>query len=289
MSDTRNQVIEKFKRMELDLQNPISKRDFENHVTTSDYWQYSLFCKNYALSEDFTNQIKAYGLFNFLAYYHSKHGSLHGSNISVWENVKGSGLGLDDISFSDISLYKLESVPLADYNWYSRKFPLNQQHNHLERKSQIRKMILKNQEVKEFFYPPIIGYRFGDDIYVIEGARRISSVLSDPTASIANVEIFVTDLYVPEGSSEPIARNLKYYLDADEASEQKKRYEDLKIKSDPKSRYAIFDYAQKREFLYPDIGQQISAIMKYIMTNDKTDVEFMWNAIQNIKNIHPKT
>ena len=277
------QITDRFEEIEADLTKDLTERKIENIIPLRDLYSYSIFCKNYIQEPNFEQHLNYFAYQNFIAFYYKKHGTLRGSNIIAWDNTPLKGI--DDVRFLDHSIYKLENLQVADYNWYSRKYPLYNQHNHLQRKTQIKKMIEQNRETQEFFYPPIIGYRFGDDIYVLEGTRRISSILQDEQNSITNIDIFVVDLIVNEDGKNQ-AKNLHYFIQ--NSPSQIQSYQNLKIRNEASTGYYVFDYAQKREFIYPDLGQQITAIMKYIMTNDRTDVESMWTEIQRIRNEYPK-
>lgn len=275
-------IEDMFLAMENDLSKPLAERKIEYLIPLRELYAYSIFCKNYLQEPGFEQHLNLFAYQNFIAYYYKKHGTLRGSNIIAWDNTVMKGV--DDVNLLDHSIYKLEHLQVDDYNWYSRKYPLYNQHNHLQRKTQIKKMIEQNRETKEFFYPPIIGYRFGDDIYILEGTRRISSILQDEEKSITSLDIFVTDILSIDGKNQ--AKNLNYHIKSN--PDQIQNYQNLKIRNEPSTGYYLFDYAQKREFIYPDLGQQITAIMKYIMTNDKSDVESLWTEIQRIRDEYPK-
>lgn len=273
-----------FEAMEKELTKNISERDIGLFPQLQMIYGYSVFCKNNFMNENFMKNLEEYSNINFFAYYHKKHGTLKGSNIAVWDHTSPRDPS-NDIKFYDHSIYKIETLKLKDYDWYSRKYPLFQQHNHLERKTQIKQMIKRNQSDGAYTYPPLIGYRNQNEIYVLEGTRRLSSILMDENQSIDEVDIFLVDI-VQNADGTNSAKNLFSYISNDK--DRLKIYDDMKIRSQPTVGYYIFDYAQKREFFYPDLGQQISAIIKYIMTNDKTDVASIWEQIQSIKNDYPK-
>lgn len=276
---------ELFVEIEENNKKDIADRSIDSLVPLRDVFEYSLFCKRYIRDVDFKKFLDLFAKRNFLAHYHMKHDSLRGSGIVAWDCDAIAG-GQHDVDYLDHAIYTLENVQLDDYDWFSRKYPLRQQHNHLERKTQIKKMIEVNQAQKSYIYPPIIGYRYGDEIYVLEGTRRISSILLDETQSIKDVDIFIVDILYDGQKTK--SKNLYSYISESSNQNAMQNYQNQKIRNDPHANYYFFDYAQKREFLYPDLGQQISAIIKYIMTNDKTDVSVIWEEINKIKNDYPK-
>ncbi len=278
---------ELFLEIEENNKKNIVDRTLDSLIPLRDVYEYSLFCKRYIRDLDFKKFLDLFAKRNFLAYYHMKHGSLRGSGIVAWDcdGIAGAS-GPNDVDYLDHAIYTLENVKLEDYEWFSRKYPLRQQHNHLERKTQIKKLIEVNQAQKSYVYPPIIGYRYGKEIYVLEGTRRISSILLDEEQSIKDIDIFIVDILFD--GSKTISKNLYSHVHESQNQDAIQNYQNKKIRNDPHANYYFFDYAQKREFLYPDLGQQISAIIKYIMTNDKTDVAAIWEEINRIKNDYPK-
>jgi len=273
-----------FAAAESELALPVHERSFNLLPTTRDVYGYYLFLKRFFRESNFQSHLAYFASQNFLAYYFKKYGTLRNSNMIAWDMTVTNGL--NDVNVLDQAVYKLEKLNIADYQWFSRKYPMNNQRFHLERKNQIKKMVELNASNTEYFYPPMSGYRYGNEIYIVEGTRRISSILLDETESIKDVDIFVLDLVDVNGNFK--AKNLHTYLQLAGATTKLALYDEMKIRNEPFANFHMFDYAQKREFHYPDIGHQLSAIIKYIMTNDKTDVEEIWNQINTIKSEFPK-
>lgn len=244
---------------------------------------------NSASKEIYELRSNEFVTFNEYIGYRAKYDRYKNQGIDIPESLKnpidncvfpvGSKLWQSDSSGLDGSVFVLMEFEINQVQIRSLKYA-EAQEQLLGRNARIEYFAELFKKGEEF--PPLIGYKQGNDIYLIDGNRRF---LAAKKANIQNIKIFIEEI-----DSEGITKNRKSYID--EAIAQNKIVSpdiqaEVNALESSKEKRIFFSFAEKRRNEYPAIGDQLDAILK-ALAGDSSDLNEIRQKWLQIKQKYPK-
>lgn len=180
----------------------------------------------------------------------------------------------------DQSVFVLKEFNLSDVNIRSQKYPESQEHL-LGRNTRIDHFVELYEQNVEF--PPLMGYQYGDDIYLIDGNRRF---LAAKKANVQTIKIFVEEL-----DDNSLTKNRTDYIQeaiSNGAAVDLAIVEEIAALQSGKEFRTMFRYSEKRRNEYPAIGDQLDQIHKFLR-GLPNNIDDMWDKIDATKSKYSKS